>query len=98
MIVRILGEAQYEVPEALLAELEKDDDRLNAAIEASDEAAFAETLQSLISSVRRSGQQLDPGTIVPSDLTIPHEGSTLADVQALLASEPDETDTVSEGA
>jgi hypothetical protein len=87
MIVRILGEGQFEVAEANLAKLEPLDATLFAAIEAGDEAAFGPALQELISSVRAHGTPLDPTTITPSHLTVPHEGATLSEVRELLNSE-----------
>ncbi|HET9092098.1 MAG TPA: hypothetical protein VFN50_06795 [Acidimicrobiales bacterium] len=97
MIVRILGEGQYELPDGLLPTLEKLDWNLNGAIESDDEDAFSAALGTLIETVRASGKELDPAVLVPSDLTVPHEGSTLADLRQLFESEPD-TDTVPEGA
>jgi hypothetical protein len=98
MIVRILGDRQYDVPEALLSELESLDEALNQAIEAGDEPAVASALDGLITKVRGSGTPLDSDQLVPSDLTLPHEGSSLAELHELLASEPDRADPVTEGA
>ena len=98
MIVRILGEGQYELPESELGTLEALDNDLNTAIEAEDESAYETALQALVERVRSSGSLLDPGVLVPSDLTVPQEHSTLADLRELLSSEPDTAGTVTEGA
>ena len=87
MIVRILDLGQFEVAKESLAELEALDAKLLAAIEAGDESAFGLALQALISAVRAQGTPLDPTTIKPSDLTVPHEGATLSEVRELLNSE-----------
>jgi hypothetical protein len=87
MIVRILSEGQFDVPEADLRELESLDAKLFATIEVGDEAGFATTLQELITAVRTHGTPLDPTTIKPSDLTVPHEGASLSEVRELLNSE-----------
>ncbi|MHB8245173.1 MAG: PspA-associated protein PspAA [Acidimicrobiales bacterium] len=92
-----MGEGQYELADEALASLEEQDRELNTAIEEGDEARFEQALQSLIVSVRTNGTELDAFTLVPSDLTLPHDGSTLEDVKALLASEP-AADTIREGA
>jgi hypothetical protein len=87
MIVRVLGEGQFDVDQASLESLEALDAKLFATIEVGDEAGFADTLQALITAVRTHGKPLDPTTITPSDLTVPHEGATLAEVRELLNSE-----------
>ena len=87
MIVRILGERQYEVGESELARLEELDEKLNTAIAANDEHGFADILASLIEDVRSSGTPVGPEVITPSNLTVPHEGATIAEVRELLNSE-----------
>jgi hypothetical protein len=86
MIVRILSEGQYEVDDAHLASLEVLDEKLQAAIEAGDEGSFRTYLEQMIGSVRRDGTAVTPGIFVTSDLTLPHENSTLHEVRDLLAS------------
>jgi hypothetical protein len=98
MIVRILGEGQYEVPESALGTLDALDHDLNDAIEAGDESSYEQALAALIEGVRRAGSALDASVLVPSDLTVPQEHSTLADMRELLSSEPDTAGTVTEGA
>ena len=97
MIIRILGEGQYELPEDVLPTLDELDDELNSTIEAGDEVAFEEALGRLLAKVKEAGKPVAIDTLVPSDLTVPPEGSTLDDVRQLLTSEPDDT-SVSEGA
>lgn len=98
MIVRILGEGQYELADSSLADLEARDQELLAAIEGGDEGRFSAVLSSLLERVRTDGAKLDVERIVPSELTVPHEGSSLEEVRELLASEPVEADeTISGG-
>ncbi|MGH9304389.1 MAG: PspA-associated protein PspAA [Acidimicrobiales bacterium] len=87
MIVRILGDTQYELPADAIPGLEHLDVKLNAALERGDEAAFAGLLEELVATVRSKGAVLDADKIVPSELTVPHEGSTIDEVRSLLASE-----------
>jgi hypothetical protein len=87
VIVRILHEGQFEVPESALGTLEDADKRMLKAMEAEDEAGFAAALAEMISTVRDGGTPVDPATLVPSDLTVPDEGASMADVRALLASD-----------
>lgn len=87
MIVRILGEAQFEVPDGEAAALEELDHKMAGTMEGADEKGFAAVLVELIEKVRSVGTEVSAETIVPSDLTLPHPGSTLAEVRELLASE-----------
>lgn len=90
MIVRILGEGQYELPDTAADSLEQLDRELLEAMEAADEERFAGVLDQLLGRIRGDGKPVDAETIVPSDLTVPDEGATLEEVQQLLASEPDD--------
>lgn len=84
MIVRVLGEGQYELTPGQVERVEALDATLSQAVAGGDEAWFAKALDALLEEVRDRGRPLDPGTIVPSDLAVPHEGSTLAEVRSLL--------------
>jgi hypothetical protein len=85
MIVRIMGEGQYEVPEAALERLNELDDALEAAL--TDDQAFGPTLAALLDSVRHSGSQLPDDELVTSDVVLPAAEATVAEVRALLTDE-----------
>jgi hypothetical protein len=85
MIVRILGEGRYDVPEADLPAIEQLDAQLVDAMDRGDNAAFGGALADLIGQVRHTGTLLAPDDLRTSSLVVPHEGSSLAEVQALLA-------------
>ena len=87
MIVRILGDARYNVPDEAVGVLEASDTRLTAALENGDEASFTAALAELIDHVRAAGTILDPSDVRSSELVVPNEGSTLDEVQKILASE-----------
>ena len=55
MIVRILGEGQYDVADDALDRLNELDAAVEAAVEAGDEAAFAAALGQLLDGVRTVG-------------------------------------------
>lgn len=97
MIVRVLGDRQYEVDDDLAGELEELERRLDETVSNDDEEAYGTVLDSILETVRSSGRPLDPGALSPSDLTVPPEGSTIADLKALLDSETD-SGVVAEGA
>ncbi len=84
MIVRILGEGQYDVPESDRAGLDGLDTALNAAVEGDDEAAFVSALAALAAEVRRVGTELAADQFTASDLVVPFADATLAETKALL--------------
>jgi hypothetical protein len=85
MIVRILGEGRYEVPDADLPAIEQLDAELADALERGDEAAFTGILADLIGQVRHTGASVPSDDVRTSKMVVPHEGSTLSEVRALLA-------------
>jgi hypothetical protein len=85
VIVRILGQGQLHVDDALASELNELDSRLEAAVEQDDEQEFRVALDELISRVRSGGSPADPGALEPSELIIPGEDATMAEVRKLLA-------------
>jgi hypothetical protein len=87
VIIRILGDGLYEVPDADLPVVEEIDDVLMDAVERGDEAAFTGALADLVGEVRHSGKRLAHEDVRTSGMVVPHEGSTLEEVRALLAEE-----------
>ncbi|MCK4176375.1 PspA-associated protein PspAA [Aciditerrimonas ferrireducens] len=85
MIVRILGEGPYEVPDEEDRALGELDGQLEAAIEAGDQTRLDVVLGALLERVRAQGRALPADDLRPSDLVLPHEGSTVAELRALLA-------------
>ncbi|MGW4018307.1 MULTISPECIES: hypothetical protein [Rhodococcus] len=84
MIIRILGEGQYEVAEEHLDDLNTLDERLMAAIESDDPNAFAQALQDLLVVVRRVGRPVAAEALAVSELIVPGADAELAEVRALL--------------
>lgn len=84
-VVRILGEGLYDIPDGDLPAIEQLDGVLVDAMERGDEAAFTGALADLVGEVRHSGTKLGADDLSTSALVVPHEGSTLAEVQALLS-------------
>ena len=87
MIVRILGEGQFELDQNQVAGLEDLDKQLLAALEASNEAKFHEVLKHLVETVRTEGKPVGPDRFVPSDLTVPNPSASLAELRELMNSE-----------
>jgi hypothetical protein len=87
VIVRILGEGQLEVPDSAADELNELDRALEAAVEHTDETAFGPALAALLARVRQVGSPAQADELRPSELIIPHEDATMADVRKLLTDE-----------
>jgi hypothetical protein len=87
MIVRILGEGQWEVGEEHLTELNKLDDAVEAAVESGDEVTFSQSFAALLNSVRTDGSHLPDDTLHDSDLILPPADATLEEVRHLLEDE-----------
>ena len=87
MIVRILGEGQLRLDDAITAELQSLDSELEAAVERDDQDALNTALGALLDKARSHGTPLPPDSLEPSDVIIPHEGATLAEVRKLLTDE-----------
>jgi len=87
MIVRILGEGQFDLPDSALDRLNELDDQLAKAVEARDTDAFAATLGELLMAVRAHATPHPLDSLDPSDCVLPGPDSTLEEVQELLSDE-----------
>lgn len=87
MIVRILGEGQFDIVGGHLGELDLLDARLQSAAETGDEAAFTAGLRALRDAVRRRGATVPADALVASELVLPAADTSLDEVRALLAGE-----------
>jgi hypothetical protein len=87
MIVRILGEGQFDVPEDTLEGLNDLDDSLVSAMDGGDAAAYSEALEALLAGVRGGGQRLPDDYLGPSELVLPGADASMEDVRALLSEE-----------
>lgn len=87
MIVRILGEGQYRLDDAAFAAVGAIDDRLQAAADAGDDAAFRAALTELVDAVQARGEPVPVDELEGSDAIVPGHGTTLADARELLSSE-----------
>jgi hypothetical protein len=85
VIVRVLGEGQYDVDDSHTDLLNGLDSGLERAVESGDEATFRSALGELLSQVRTLGSPLPDDALVPSDALLPGEDSSLEEVRAMLA-------------
>jgi len=85
MIVRILGEGQFDVADTELDRLNTLDSAVEAAVEASDEEAFREAMTALHDAVREVGTAHAADSLDESDLVLPPVDATLDEVRELLS-------------
>ena len=85
MIVRIMGEGQWQLDDAHAELLNSLDTGLESAVESGDEAAFRAALADLLAKVRTVGTPLAEDSLDPSDAVLPAADSALDDVRALLS-------------
>jgi hypothetical protein len=84
MIVRILGEGQWQVTDEHLVELNKLDDQVETAVEKNDEVAFSNSLAALLDNIRSWGTPLPDDSLEDSDLIMPPSDATIDEVRHLL--------------
>jgi methylmalonyl-CoA mutase cobalamin-binding subunit len=87
VIVRILGEGQFRLPDNAAETLNAIDERLEAAVASSDEAGFTTELAALVAAVRSAGSPLAEDELVGSDAVVPDPDTTLDEARSLLSEE-----------
>jgi hypothetical protein len=84
VIIRILGEGQYDVADHALDRLNELDSPLETAVETGDEGAFAAALAELLSGVRTVGVAHPTDSLDESDLILPPADATIDQVREML--------------
>lgn len=87
MIIRIMGEGQFEVPDDAADSLNALDGQVEAAVESGDDNAFSVAFAQLLERVRSHGTTVADDALVDSDLVLPPSDSTVEEVAALLGDE-----------
>ncbi len=87
MIIRIIGDNQYDVPDSLIEQLNHIDNRIVELIENNDEDEFKNALKEMIQTVREKGSQLDIEIIKESELIIPPEDLTFEEAKKIFKGE-----------
>jgi GMP synthase PP-ATPase subunit len=85
MIVRILGEGQYDVSDEAIDRLNELDAAVETAVEAGDSETFSKALAALLDGVRTVGVPRDAESLDESDLILPPADASIEDVRALLS-------------
>ncbi len=84
MIVRILGEGQYDLEDDALNALNGLDTQIEEAVESGNETMFRVALEGLLAAVRSSGSRHDLESLDESDLILPPPDATIDEVRELL--------------
>ena len=87
MIVRLMGEGQFELPESELDALNELDNQVVQAVEANDDATVRRLLEQMASTVRERGQRLPDDSLQPSELMIPPSDLELDEARELFSGE-----------
>jgi hypothetical protein len=84
MIIRILEEGQYSVPDDEVERLQELDAQLEAAMDSGDDTRFRAALSALLEQVRQTGTRLPDEELDASDAILPPEDAHVDEVRALL--------------
>ena len=87
MIVRVLGDGQYELDDVEAGEFTTLDDALAQHVDDGDEEAYRRDLAALLDYVHRNGTAMSDDDFRPSDQVLPDPSASLAEVKALLEEE-----------
>jgi hypothetical protein len=87
VIVRLMGEGQFRIPDDLVGRLNEIDNAAAAAVEAGDEQTLRQRLDELAEIVRGGGQRLDDADLSPSDLVIPPSDLSMEEARELFTDE-----------
>ncbi|WP_321419256.1 hypothetical protein [uncultured Methanomethylovorans sp.] len=83
MIIRIMGQGQYNVPSSLFDELNAIDNRIVGHVTKGDENAYKQDLVALISKIKQNGTVLAAEEIIESDVIVPPEDLTFAEAKGV---------------
>lgn len=81
MIVRILGEGQFNLPGSVIDDLNDIDNRMVEAVAAEDGAQFQSLLDEMFRLVREQGEPVPVDELVESDLILPELDLTLDEAE-----------------
>jgi len=87
VIVRILGEGQFRLADGVFSQANSIDDRLQAAVDSDDAAAFADALADLVALITTNGTPVPADELIGSDAIVPGPDTTLEEVRSLLGDE-----------
>ena len=87
MIVRLMGEGQYEVDDEVAKGLNDIDEQAGAAVERGDEQKLGELLHRMAEAVRMNGARLPDEDLTPSEAIVPPDDLSLDEARELFEGE-----------
>jgi hypothetical protein len=87
VIVRLMGEGQFEVDEEVAKGLHDLDEQAGEAVERGDEEQLREVLQRMAEAVRMNGARVPDDDLSPSEAIVPPDDLTLAEARELFEDE-----------
>jgi len=85
MIVRVIGEGQYEVDEGLVERLNALDRQALDALERNEETELDRCLDGMAKLVREGGTRLSDDVLTPSEIIVPPSDLTLEETRKLIS-------------
>ena len=87
MIVRVMGDGQYDVDDEVAKGLNDLDGQAEQALQAGDEEHLREVLRRMAEQVRANGARLPEDDLKPSEAIVPPDDLTLDEARELLEGE-----------
>ncbi len=87
MIVRVMGEGQWQIDDSLQERLNALDDEVARAVETGDEETVRTKLRELADTVKSQGERLADDDLHPSDAIVPPDDLSLEEARELLSGE-----------
>jgi hypothetical protein len=87
MIVRLMGEGQYELDKKHMDELNKIDNNIVKIVNKGDEKTFKAEFKKLIDYARKNGKKLEDKTIKSSDIILPPADLTFEEAKKIFSGE-----------
>jgi hypothetical protein len=87
MIVRLMGEGQFEVDDEVAKGLNDLDEQAAQALEAGDEARLSELLRRMAEAVRTNGARVPDEALEGSDAIVPPDDLSLEEARQLFEDE-----------
>lgn len=82
MIVRVMGEGQYRLPEEVHERVNELDNAVVAAVEKDDEDAFHAAFEEMLDVIRAEGEHLGDDELETSDVIVPPADTSMAEAAA----------------
>ena len=87
MIVRVMGEGQFEIDDEVAKGLNELDEQAEQALEAGDTEQLAELLERMAEAVRTNGARVPDEDLTPSEGIVPPADLTLEEAKELFEGE-----------